>query len=71
MDSDFLIELWETLKPYINSKDKLHAADELISMCDAHGYDEICDVVDLPADLRAAVVTHYDLDDEDDEEHEW
>jgi hypothetical protein len=73
MDSDFVIELWESMKPYISARERVHAADEIVSLFDAHGFgDGLENSVDLPAELRAAVIAHFDLEDEDDEEEmEW
>lgn len=72
MDTDFLIELWEVVRPYINAKDRLHIADELVSLYDAHGHHDLeASMEYLPAELRAAAITLYDLDDEDDEDEQW
>ena len=73
MDSDFVVELWEAMKPYITARERMHAADELVSLFDAHGLgDGFEHSVDLPSELRAAVIAHYDLEDEEEEgEEQW
>ena len=71
MDSELVIELWETMKPYVTARERMHAADELISFMDAHGLVDDLDrnVHQLPKELRAAVITHYDIELE--EEEQW
>jgi len=73
MDSDILAELWETLKPYITARERMHAADEIVSFMDAHSLVDDLEVgVDsLPKELRAAVITHYDIEPEPEEEEQW
>ena len=73
MDSEMLAELWETIKPYIPARERMHAADELISFVDAHGLVDDLEVgVDhLPKELRAAVITLYDIDPTEGDEEEW
>ena len=72
MDSEFVVELWEAMKPYITARERMHAADELVSLFDAHGLgDGFENSVDLPAELRAAVIAHYDFEEEDEEEEQW
>ena len=72
MDSEFVVELWETMIPYITARERVNAAGELVSMFDAHGFgDGFEDSVDLPPELRAAVIAHFDFDDEEEEEEQW
>jgi len=72
MDSEFIVELWETMKPYITARERVNAADEFVSLLDAHGVgDGFEDAVDLPSELRAAVISHYDFEDDEDEDEEW
>ena len=73
MDNEILVELWETMKPYITARERMHAADELISFMDAHGLvdDLDTDVEHLPKELRAAVITHYDIEPDEEEEEAW
>jgi len=72
MDSEFVVELWESMKPYITARERMHAADEFVSLFDAHGLgDGFENTVDLPSELRAAVIAHYDLEEDEDGEEAW
>ena len=72
MDSEFIVEMWDKMKPYIIARERVNAADELVSLLDAHGIgDGFESNVDLPPELRAAVIAHYDYEDDEEEEEEW
>lgn len=69
MRDDFIVDLWARLKPLIPAKDRLDAADVLVSVCDEYGYaDGIDEHEDLDRELKAAVRTHFGDVEEDDEE---
>lgn len=71
MRDDFIVDLWARMKPLIAAKDRLDAADALISVCDEYGYaDGIENHEDIDHDLRAAVKTHFGEDMDDDEYEE-
>lgn len=73
MRDDFVVDLWSRLKPMIPAKDRLDAADALVSVCDEYGYaDGIIDVEDLDKELKAAVRTHFgESEDEEDDGGGW
>ena len=71
-DLDFLIEVWDGLKNYITKKDRLQAAEQLITI-----FDENADLNALQENInmfgsamKNAIIGHFGLDDDDDEE-EW
>ena len=72
MKDDFIIELWHRIKPHVQSKDRLDAADAMIAVCDDFGYlEELENHADLDGELQAAIKTllgeEYDEDTEQDE----
>ena len=71
---EFVIDLWARLKPLIAKKDRLDAADAIISVCDEYGLaDGLETATDIDKELKAAVKTYYgdDLNDPDEEEDEY
>lgn len=75
MRDDFIIELWSRIKHLIPQKDRLDAADALISICDEHGCADGIELrADLDKELHAAVSTYFgeeDLDDLEETEDEY
>ncbi len=73
MRDEFIVDLWSRIKHLVPQKDRLDAADMLISICDEYGYaDGIEHHVDLDKELHAAVQTYYGGNDEEyDEEKEY
>ena len=75
MRDDFIIELWTRLKDLVPQKDRLDAADSLISICDEYGYADGIELrADLDKELHAAVSTYFgeeDLDDLEETEDEY
>lgn len=69
---EFVIELWARIKPLVAKKDRLAAADAIISVCDEFGLaDGLESATDLEKELSAAAKTYYgnddDVEDEDDD----
>lgn len=74
MENELLIELWSRLKPLIPQKDRLDAADKLVAVFDEHGMIVDTDAlsVEFDKELKAAFVSVYGIDDdEEDEDDEW
>ena len=75
MRDDFIIELWTRLKDLVPQKDRLDAADSLISICDEYGYADGIELrADLDKELHAAVITYFgeeDLEDLEETEDEY
>lgn len=74
MRDEFIIELWSRIKPLVQSKDRLDAADAIVAVCDEFGYlDELGNHADLDRELQAAIKTQleeeYDYDDDEDGEY--
>jgi hypothetical protein len=69
MRDDFIVDLWARIKPLIMPKDRLDAADALISVCDEYGYaDGIDQHEDLDRELKVAVKTYFGEDEEEEDE---
>jgi hypothetical protein len=72
---DFIIELWARIKPLVDQKDRLDAADAIVSVADEYGFAEGIEdhYEDLDRELRAAVKTRFGESEEDDEyeDEEW
>lgn len=69
MRDDFIVELWARIKPLISPKDRLDAADALISVCDEYGYaDGIDQHEDLDRELKVAVKTYFGEDEEEEDD---
>lgn len=73
MDTDFLIECWDRIKPFIDKKERMEVADALICVFDGHGLiDGIGDIADtLDGELCVAAKAHFDIDNEEDENVEY
>jgi hypothetical protein len=75
MSSDLMIEIWESLKPFIANKERLHAADVLVSVFDDYGYiDSELMAVGVDKFIDAAMLSHFGTNEEDEEDDgysEW
>lgn len=74
MRDEFIIELWSRIKPLVHAKDRLDAADAIVSVCDEFGFlDELENHADLDGELQAAIKTQleegYDEDNYEDGEY--
>ena len=70
MDSEFLAELWSRVKPLIPAKDRLDAADGMISVFDEYGYTEGFETAtEFDKEIKAAIVSKYGLDAEEEDEY--
>jgi len=70
-DISFLQEAWDGIKPFINSKERAHAAEALIRLFDE--YTDLSEVTDHLEEfdkvMRNALTEHFELyDDSDDDE---
>ena len=71
MRDEFIIELWARLKPLVQAKDRLDAADAMIAVCDEYGFlEELEHHQDLDRELAAAIKTQLDEEYDEDEEYE-
>jgi len=72
-----LYDLWDKVKPYVQKKEKLHVAEEIV-----RAFDDNVDLEDVEENInsfdtimKTALVSHYDLglesEEEDDEEDYW
>ena len=69
MSSEFVIELWDSIRPLVGRNDRTEAADHLIRLADEFGLsDGIDDIPDLDRTLAKAVKNHFGDDEDDDED---
>jgi len=69
-----LEELWASLKPYIQKKDRLEAAEMIVRTFDEHLSVDDIDVYKNEFDsvMKAAIVSHFDyLNDDDDDDDDY
>lgn len=66
MTVEELVVLWEKLKPFMNSKECLFAADAFLDFLDDHGLidDVDSEVLNHDKHLVASFKTNYAMDDE-------
>lgn len=70
---DMIVELWSQLKPLIPSKDRHDAAYNLVAVFDDYGMADGLDasVNTLDTALKAAVKSHFAIDEEYDEDDDY
>lgn len=68
-----LVSVWDSLKNYVPKKDRIEAAEHLVRV-----FDEEADMLNIDEEvhtfdsvLKTAVIGHFGLGDEDDEDDEW
>lgn len=68
-----LLDAWDTVKSFIPAKERLHVAEELVrtfednvSISDAEDHINEFDTV-----MKAALVSHFDIGLDDEEEEDW
>lgn len=79
MNSDFVIDLWGSIRELLPAKDRQQIADILVSVCDEYGFADglSVSVSELDGELKAAVQSRmgdaydYDYDHDDDRESDW
>lgn len=76
MNSDFVIDLWGSIRELLPAKDRQQIADILVSVCDEYGLTDGLgmSVSELDGELKSAVQQHMgDEDDyhDDDRESDW
>ena len=73
-DIELLYNIWDSVKPYVAVKERLHVAEEIVRV-----FDDQLDISEVEDNLnqfdsvmKAALISHYEfgLDDDDDEE-DW
>lgn len=72
IETDFIFDLWEAMKPLVPAKDKMEAAERIIKMCDDYGISktDLQDMIENDKILETAFdryfVDDYDEDEDDD-----
>lgn len=71
-DINFLVEMWDSVKTYIPKKDRIQAAEHLVTVCDEHlDISESADYLDMfDSIMKSAIKGHFSFDEEDDEDWE-
>ena len=70
MSKEMLIELWQDIRHFVPAKERLDVADRLVAVFDQHNMlDGIEDEVGLDKTLRAAVVSHFHIDEDEASDH--
>ena len=71
-ETDLLYNVWESVKPYISAKERLHVAEEIVRK-----FDELVDISEVEDALnqfdsvmKAALISYFDFGLEDDEDDE-
>ena len=68
MDDDIVLELWDRIKSNIPVKSRLDAADVIVSVFDDAGLNVDKLLGDADKHLTAAIISHYGIEDEEEEE---
>ena len=72
---ELLYNIWDSVKPYVSVKERLHVAEEIVRT-----FDDQLDISEVEDNLnmfdsvmKAALVSHYEfgLDDDEDDEDDW
>lgn len=72
IETDFIFDLWEAMKPLVPAKDKMEAAERIIKQCDDYGISktDLADMIENDKILETAFdryfVDDYDEDEDDD-----
>lgn len=72
-DISLLLELWDGMKTYIPVKDRIQAAEHLVSLTDEHlDLAELEDYLEMfDAVMKAAIKSHYGYEDDDEDSEDW
>ena len=71
-DLEFLVEIWDGMKNYIPKKDRLQAAEQIITIFDENAdLAEIQDNINMfDSAMKNAIIGHFGLDEDEDDE-DW
>lgn len=72
MDNETINDLWAAVRPYIKTTERMHAADAFVEVLDDYGLlsDLETDIHALEKELKTAVKSHYEFDDNTDDDSE-
>ena len=73
IETDFIFDLWDAMKPLIPAKDKMEAAERIIKMCDEFGISksDLEDMIENDKILETAFDRYFVDDFDEDEDDEW
>lgn len=72
-DISFLHELWDNIKPLVPKKERLPVAEAVIRSFDDHADIESIEdhLNEFDTTMKAAIISHFDLLEDDDEEDDY
>ena len=75
IETDFIFDIWDAMKPLIPAKDKLSAAERIIKMCDDYGVskNDLEEISESDKILETAFDRYFvdDYEDDDDEPDDY
>jgi len=73
-ETELLYNIWDSVKPYVSVKERLHVAEEIVRVFDDQlDISEVEDVLNqFDSVMKAALISHFDFGLEDDDgEEDW
>jgi len=72
-ETELLYNVWDSIKPYISVKERLHVAEEIVRT-----FDDMLDISEVEDALnqfdsvmKTALISHFEFGLEDDDEEDW
>ena len=72
-DIELLYNIWDSVKPYVAVKERLHVAEEIVRT-----FDDMLDIAEVEDSLnqfdsvmKAAIKSHYGYEDDDEDSEDW
>jgi len=72
-ETELLYNVWDSIKPYISVKERLHVAEEIVRT-----FDDMLDISEVEDALnqfdsvmKTALISHFEFGLEDDDEKDW
>jgi hypothetical protein len=72
-ETELLYNVWDSIKPYVAVKERLHVAEEIVRVFDDQlDISEVEDALNqFDSVMKAALISHFDFGLEDDDEEDW
>jgi len=72
-ETELLYNVWDSIKPYISVKERLHVAEEIVRT-----FDDMLDISEVEDALnqfdsvmKTALISHFEFGLKDDDEEDW
>lgn len=72
-ETELLYNVWDSIKPYISVKERLHVAEEIVRT-----FDDMLDISEVEDALnqfdsvmKTALISHFEFGLDDDDEEDW